>query len=250
MAEGGGEGKARHCWVCPQEASRAEGLNQGEGGGLFRWSETADGDVSSTPDWPRRLGQCRATRAAQPLTIAATPTRSAIARRGVAAAGAGANLPVTTAGLGLGCLGRVPVLGEEAQSWVRRGRGIWAFLQSQRQGKTIVRKQVQNKNKNRTRGEKRRIADADAVASWKRRRRKKARTSRRFIARLPLSRTIDRCPLPLPVPVPGLFGFPDVFPLLFLQFFSLQATAELTERDYLRPGQAHGRLPTGRHTFL
>ncbi|KAM6477286.1 hypothetical protein HDV62DRAFT_207729 [Trichoderma sp. SZMC 28011] len=214
------KGKARHCWV-PSPGSRAEqrGLNQGEGGGLFRWSETADGDVSSTPDWPRRLGQCRATRAAQPLTIAATPTRSAIARRGVAAAGAGANLPVTTAGLGLGCLGRVPVLGEEAQSWVRRGEGIWAFLQSQRQGKTIVRKQVQNKNKNRTRGEKRRIADADAVAK-KTPKKKKARTSRRFIARLPLSRTIDRCPLPLPVPVPvpGLFGFPDVFPLLFLQF--------------------------------
>lgn len=159
------KGKARHCWV-PSPGSRAEqrGLNQGEGGGLFRWSETADGDVSSTPDWPRRLGQCRATRAAQPLTIAATPTRSAIARRGVAAAGAGANLPVTTAGLGL-------VAWVESQCWERKlrvgyegGRGIWAFLQSQRQGKTIVRKQVQNKNKNRTRGEKRRIADADAVA--------------------------------------------------------------------------------------
>lgn len=194
MAEGGGEGKGKTL-LGPQPRERAEqrGLNQGEGGGLFRWSETADGDVSSTPDWPRRLGQCRATRAAQPLTIAATPTRSAIARRGVAAAGAGANLPVTTAGLGLGCLGRVPVLGEEAQSWVRRGRGIWAFLQSQRQGKTIVRKQVQNKNKNRTRGEKRRIADADAVAKEDAEKEKKSKdkpTIHRPSAALPHHRSL------------------------------------------------------------
>lgn len=115
MAEGGGEGKGKTLLSPPRRASRAEGLNQGEGGGLFRWSETADGDVSSTPDWPRRLGQCRATRAAQPLTIAATPTRPAIARRGVAAAGAGANLPVTTAGLGL-------VAWVESQCWERKLR--------------------------------------------------------------------------------------------------------------------------------
>lgn len=126
------KGKARHCWVCPQGASRAEGLNQGEGGGLFRWSETADGDVSSTPDWPRRLGQCRATRAAQPLTIAATPTRSAIARRGVAAAGAGANLPVTTAGLGLGSS---PSVGRGSSELGTKGEGDLGFFAESEAGK-------------------------------------------------------------------------------------------------------------------
>lgn len=134
-------------------------------------------------------------------------------------------------------LGSSPSVGRGSSELGTKGEGDLGFFaeSESEQGKTIVQKQVQNKNKNRTRGEKRRIADADAVAK-KTPKKKKARTSRRFIARLPLSRTIDRCPLPLPVPVPvpGLFGFPDVFPLLFSPVLSLQATAESTERDYLR----------------
>lgn len=102
--------------------------------------------MSGTPDWPRPLGHCRATRASQPLAICShQPAPSAIARKG--SGRCRGRRQSSSHGCSLGCRsrcpaarhvgrGRQPELGTKSVAEVAEKRGGIAFRFARKQGET------------------------------------------------------------------------------------------------------------------